>query len=385
MKILFIIGTISGGGAEKVVSIISSALAQKHEVTVFLDERTDKEYAISDKVKIECLESQGRGLLYKIRSLKKIKKANDFDAAISFSVQSAFCNVLSRHHEKVFLSIRATTSVTTPKAHWKILKMCCNLSKAIITVSDFAAQDLVECVGVDRGKITTIYNPFDSQLFENVDDTSLSAEQKDYLKGVENSILISTHGRLSQEKAHCHLIRAMKSVVARHPEARLCIMGVGPLESELAALIQNMELQDKVFLFGHTMNPFIVLKESDIYAFSSSCEGFPNAVLDAMACALPVVSSDCHGVHELLSPDSECDAQTESIDYAYAGLLSKCFDDKWLDAEPPLTYEEECFANAICKLIEDTELREQYSARANERIQDFDIEKIVKQWEQVIS
>ena len=385
MKILFIIGTISGGGAEKVVSIISSALAEKHDITVFLDERNPKEYAISDKVRIVCLGASKKGLLGKIHTLRTLKKQEKYDVAVSFSELTGLCNVLSKQSERVYVSVRATTSGTTTKLKARIVQLCCKFADKVIPVSNCCGQDLIDNYNISQSKINTVYNPFDAQLLESANIEELTSEQREYLAGVSDKFLISTHGRLSSEKAHCHLVRAMKAVVSRHPEANLCIMGDGPLESELTSLIQDMGLQENVFLFGHTMNPFVALKESDLYAFSSSCEGFPNAVLDAMACGLVVVSSDCHGVHELLSSDTECNAQTDSIDFSVDGVLSKRFDDKWLDAKASITYEEECFASAICQLIEDKELREKYSARSKERIQDFAIEKIVSQWERVLA
>lgn len=385
MKILFIIGTISGGGAEKVVSIISSALVENHDVTVFLDERTDNEYVISDKVRIECVAGIKKGVLNKVHALRVLKRRENYDVAISFSIQSALCNLCSHQGEKLVVSVRATTSGTTSKFHGQILKWCCKHADNVVSVSDCCGKDLVLNYGVDEKKVITIYNPFDARLLRTATTGELTLEQKLFLANGNGKILLSTHGRLSSEKGHCHLIRAMKSVVARYPEAYLYIMGDGPLEEALKTLIWDMGLQDNVFLFGHTMNPFVVLKETDIYVFSSSCEGFPNAVLDAMACGLPVVSSDCHGVHELLSPDTDCNAQTESINYALDGVLSKRFDDRWLDASTPITYEEECFANAVCQLLENKALRENYSARSQERIRNFAIDKIVAQWEKVLA
>src|SRR5690625_2500259 len=103
---------------------------------------------------------------------------------------------------------------------------------------------------------------------------------------------IITVGRLTKQKGHWHLIRAFKIVKNEIPNAKLVILGDGPLKSYLISLSKQLELEDDVYFLGFQKNPFKYLVNSDVYAFPSLYEGFPNALCEAMACGLPVISTD---------------------------------------------------------------------------------------------
>ena len=74
---------------------------------------------------------------------------------------------------------------------------------------------------------------------------------------------------------------------------RLIILGQGNLRSELQELIKNLDLQVVVDLPGFVENPFAILKHASLFVLSSAWEGLPNALIQAMACGTPVVSTDC--------------------------------------------------------------------------------------------
>ena len=109
-----------------------------------------------------------------------------------------------------------------------------------------------------------------------------------------------TVGRLDNGKNHRLIIEAMKSI-----EADLWIIGDGELREELLSYIKELNLNDKVYLLGKKENPFAFLAKADCFVFTSNHEGFPNVLVEALACSLPVISTDCKsGPREILSPKS---------------------------------------------------------------------------------
>jgi len=111
-------------------------------------------------------------------------------------------------------------------------------------------------------------------------------------------------GRLSTEKNHARLIRAFAKVHALHPEARLVIVGGGPLAADLKDQIRDAGLEHAAFLAGLRRNPFAIMAAADCFVLSSTYEGQPMVLLEAALCRLPVVSTAFGSVRDALPGDT---------------------------------------------------------------------------------
>lgn len=111
-------------------------------------------------------------------------------------------------------------------------------------------------------------------------------------------------GRLSVEKGFDRLIDAFCRVAGEHPDWHLVIVGEGPERSRLERQIREAALSDRIHLPGWFENPWTALQSADLFVLPSRYEGFPNAMLEAMAAGLAVIAFDCpSGPSEILQPD----------------------------------------------------------------------------------
>jgi glycosyltransferase involved in cell wall biosynthesis len=100
-------------------------------------------------------------------------------------------------------------------------------------------------------------------------------------------------GRLVRSKGFHLLVRAWRQVADRHPDWELRIFGEGAKRGELAALIRKLELQDSVSLMGYSTRLPEEMAKASCFVLSSTAEGYPMVLLEAMGCGLPLVSTDC--------------------------------------------------------------------------------------------
>ena len=131
-------------------------------------------------------------------------------------------------------------------------------------------------------------------------------------------------GRLVREKGFDLLLKAFSTVKKSYPEWSLTILGEGSLRSELECLSQSLDIVNSVHFLGRVKNPYEYLQQADIFVMSSRFEGFPNALCEAMACGLPVISTDCpsgppeiirDGVDGILVKNENVEALTEAMSH----------------------------------------------------------------------
>lgn len=132
---------------------------------------------------------------------------------------------------------------------------------------------------------------------------------------------IVTMGRLEKQKGFDRLIRSFRIVHADIPDSILTIIGEGSLRAELTELADQLSLREAVRFQGYLSDPYPVLQAQNIYVMTSYEEGFPNALIEAMYCGLPIVSVDCHsGPREILSKNYSSEA-IQDIKFEQYGVL----------------------------------------------------------------
>jgi glycosyltransferase involved in cell wall biosynthesis len=192
------------------------------------------------------------------------------------------------------LSIKNSSLVYPVKfIHNFLYKLFYKKSNLIIAQCQEMKNDLIKYLKIKEDKIKVIYNPLEINkiIFQTNGDNPYLVNKINFL-GV---------GRLTKQKGFDILIRAFSIVVKEIPNSHLTILGEGELLNELENLAYDLGLNNKISFEGFKINPYIYYYYSDTYVLSSRWEGFPNSLLEALACKAKVVSTKCKsGPNEII-------------------------------------------------------------------------------------
>ena len=186
-------------------------------------------------------------------------------------------------------------------------------------------------------------------------------------------------GRLSPEKGHALLIRAFARAVEGETESHLVLLGKGGLEDSLRKIAAEAGVERRVLFAGHRENPSPWIARADLFVLPSHWEGFPNALLEAMALGVASISTDCSsGPRELLAPATDPGRKTDAIERTAAG---------WLVAAPESGDDSRCeelLARAMRELLDDATLRQSLAEGARRRAENFEPIAVFPDWLELI-
>ena len=162
---------------------------------------------------------------------------------------------------------------------------------AIVGVSDGVSRDLEATLSLPSGSVITIYNPVDTERITAAMTEPVPEALSRAFEALRRPIVITT-GRLVTQKAHRDLLAAF-ALLPEPTRGSLVILGEGPLRGDLEQQAQQLGIAERVWMPGFVENPWWLMARSDVFALSSRWEGHPRVVLEALACGIPVVSTDC--------------------------------------------------------------------------------------------
>ena len=165
------------------------------------------------------------------------------------------------------------------------------LADACIAVSTGVANDVSALSGIAKKHFHVIHNPLPPIHNNTHNDTTDRQVAEAAWNGWQGPRII-TVGQLKTVKNHTMLLKAFRKLLERI-DARLMLLGAGEGEAETRMIIKQEGLSDKVLMPGHTLNPLPFYQSATLFVLSSNHEGFGNVIIEAMACGLPIVSTDC--------------------------------------------------------------------------------------------
>lgn len=191
---------------------------------------------------------------------------------------------------------------------WRtIVRFFCRFASRIIVASEGLRRECIDVYGSKSSKVLVIPNGIDT---ERLRDATLA---KPTTRPTSEKFRIITFCRLSPEKDLDTLLAAF-AVARQQVNASLMILGDGPERQRLEILAETLNISDHVTFMGFHAEPFSLIKTADAFVHTARFEGFGNAILEAMACGVPVIATDCdfgpreivqEGVNGMLVPPQE--------------------------------------------------------------------------------
>lgn len=390
-RILMIIPTLSGGGAERVVSNLSMELREKYEIDILLD-YADVEYPYfgnmiainSSDTKYSHIGAELLTYIKKLFLLRKMKKKRLYDCYISHSDISHILNLITGNTDcRIILTLHNSIANMRKSRikniiEWFAGKYYKNADR-IVAVSGGVASEFIEKYSVSPEKMTVIWNGSNIEKIKREARMPLEKEQEEWFAAGRT---VTTMGRLSQQKGQVHLIRAFAKVAEKYKDARLLLLGTGELHQSFCELIKALKLEKNVILCGFQKNPFSTIARSDLFVFSSLWEGFGYALEEAICCDVPCISTDFkYGAREILKY-YDGDPLKDAVYTDYGVLLPVC--EKEPETDAVWSKEEAVMADAIIGMLEDAEYRKKVIGNNRLRLEEFSLERMADKWISVI-
>lgn len=292
-KFLFVTRSLTGGGAERVISILSNNLAALgHEAHIVVCARSAHDYPVAPEVVLHVLKgrrSAFRQKLSRVTDIRRVLREVRPDFVLPFVDNLVYATFLaSRGLRMTFVSAVRNSPVEGPagRAERLLHRLVCLLSDSVFFQTADQAAFYPRRV---QKKAFVIPNPV-SSAFADAEPVRIERIER-----------IVSLGRLEKQKNQRLLIDAFKLARAQNPALRLTIFGEGHLRAELESQVASLGMAGAVALPGRRDDAVGALKENDLFVLSSDYEGFPNALAEAMCLGMPCVSTDSPtGPRELL-------------------------------------------------------------------------------------
>lgn len=318
-KVLFLINSLAGGGAERVMSTLlanSQAEQVEFDFSLALLDREPMAYPPPPWLRVHQLDCGGR-LLASAKAVRALIREERPAVTLSFLTRANLANIWASRAagSKAVASERVNTSshLGGGGKGWAgkaLVRLAYPRAHRIVAVSPGVATDLRDNFGVKPERLVVIANPLDLE--------GIRAKGEEHPAIEIESPYVMAMGRLTPNK---NFALAIGAFARSGIPGRLVILGQGPERDRLRRLADELGVGDRVIMPGFAENPFALLRRAWTFVLPSNAEGFPNSLVEAMTLGTPVISTNCpSGPAEILAERSQ--AQTLGLVRGRHGILT---------------------------------------------------------------
>jgi len=315
-QVLFLIPSLQGGGAERVIATLLRHLDRtKFRVALAVVNMRDAVFLSDVPEDVELIDLDSSRVRYALAKIVRLIWKRRPDVVLStlghlnlaLAILRPFLPNDVRYVARETIMVSASLPLYRMTRLWSWgYRFFYRRFDMVICQTDVMRDDLVGNYRLPSGKAAVIHNPVDAKRIRQLATAFLPASFERAIDeaGCATVQLVSA-GRLSHQKGFDVLIEAL--ALCRNPDLRLTILGDGPLRGDLERLAAEQGVAQQVRFLGFQENPYPFFANADAFVLSSRFEGFPNVVLEALACGTPIVATPAvGGIKEILEAVGGC-------------------------------------------------------------------------------
>lgn len=333
-KVLFLIHDLGQGGAEKVlVNLVNNMDKNKFDITVMsLFSGGVNEQFLSKEIKYIARYKhmiRGNSKLMKLFSpvfLHKHLIKEKYDIEISY-LEGPCARIISgcknpKTKLVSWIHVEQHTIENLSKSFRNIYEAqrCYSKFDNVVCVSNFVKDDFVSILNYKK-RCEVLYNTVESDKIQYLGKQPINVEFE------KNSFNIVAVGSLKKSKGYHRLLSIMRKLTINGFNAKLYILGKGPLREELEKYIEKNGLSNVVYLLGYDLNPYRYVAKADLFVCASYTEGFSTAATESLIVGTPVCTVNVSGMKEMLGENNEYGLVTDNDENSlYDGISSLIID-----------------------------------------------------------
>jgi glycosyltransferase involved in cell wall biosynthesis len=347
-RVALFVSSMQGGGAQRTMLKLANGIAARGYAVDLVLARAEGPYLNEVDPRVRILDLAASRVLLSlpglIRYLRRERPGAMVSALNYVNIVALWARALARVPTRLVISERNTISLSAQRSarrreRWvgRLAGVFYRWADAVVAVSSGVGDDLARVTKLPPGRIRVIYNPV---VTPELAERARMPLDHPWFQDGEPPVVLGV-GRLTEQKDFSTLIRAFARIRARR-EARLLILGDGPLRAQLQELAGSLGLGGEASLPGFEPNPYAYMSRASVFVLSSRWEGLPGALIEALYCGPRVVATDCpSGPREILAagnygqlvPVGDDAAMAEAIERALEGRVPRPSPESWAPFE----------------------------------------------------